>query len=878
MPENEAGHSHGNAAGIETTIRSFAEQLGQMPRDDGPATRAKRTLDNVASHDFAFYEFLIPTEEGYRPTYGDLSDKGLAYLDQLESQGVPPDQLEQLASFLEQLESLIEGAVYATVGPPDSDVWIRQLIDSLYDDNSRIIVELYAIYRGAGASGRDFLRDLYRDLSVELADKIRASTTFTWLEWHDNALGPFHYLPGVDLAGSHPLIHWKDRIWFATDLPQAYPFELFPRYSANVGLRLVYRQEWKPLKVQPGEIVRTIPLGPGQKERVTTKVLRRRKQSSTMETATEAETTTESTDTTKDSSEVVAEATDTFNWKVDAEFHAGVPIVGGSVNTSFGGSEEDKSKETTSSLSEAMRKAASKLRRETKVVVSTESEESFEQEYFSEITNPNNELPITYEYHKLQQQYEVFTYLAEVQSVVFVAEDVPSPVEIDEEWVRKYDWILAKVLKDESYRQTLNDLIQDTDENDPLTGNDPFRSMLDKALQQFATFNPNTGGLGGLTVPDIYAEPQRIYQERLRENAARQRANELRFVKRQRLLQHIRDNILYYCRAIWAHEDPDQRIQRYKKEDRRVPIAWRGPSTLAPLGARGFSALEFVPTGQDAPLWELIDPTGPIDYGGNYAVFGLRPLPESIQIDRDPRELASDSITVSLDTVHAMMRAPYVDPTEGDTLLDPALRAFRERAGEQRMLSDEQVEDLLTYLPRLESQLLETDSNGSVIVDAQGRPRVRRSNGLLQNPVSSRDWAEYLYRKNGTRRFLVDSNNLYLSIRIGQGAILETFKRAHRYIDVLKAYEELGAMGLKNERRGAHMGEGNAYDPDIEKILIMSDGANSMLAGLAALDEALRDHSGPTPEPGATPTVSHDGTEGSASGSSPRDDAGNNPA
>src|SRR5687767_14677782 len=133
MSEN-ADYSRGTTASRESIIGAFEEQLGEVPQDDGSVTRSRRTLDNTASHDFAFYEYLLPTEEGYRQAYGELSDKGLAYLDQLESQGISLNQLESLASFLEQLESVIASAVYATVGPPDSNLWIQRLVDLLYDD------------------------------------------------------------------------------------------------------------------------------------------------------------------------------------------------------------------------------------------------------------------------------------------------------------------------------------------------------------------------------------------------------------------------------------------------------------------------------------------------------------------------------------------------------------------------------------------------------------------------------------------------------------------------------------------------------------------------------------------------------------------------
>ena len=47
------------------------------------------------------------------------------------------------------------------------------------------------------------------------------------------------------------------------------------------------------------------------------------------------------------------------------------------------------------------------------------------------------------------------TYLSEVNTVVFVAERMPTPEEITGAWIRRYDWILARALLDESLHQDL---------------------------------------------------------------------------------------------------------------------------------------------------------------------------------------------------------------------------------------------------------------------------------------------------------------------------------------------------------------------------------------------------------------------------------------
>jgi hypothetical protein len=649
---------------------------------------------------------------------------------------------------------------------------------------------------------------------------------------------------------------WREENTMAADCPPDYPpFEVFPSGSVNLGLRLVYRQDWRLLGTQPGEIVRTIPLGPGQTERVTTKIIRRHKRTTSLETTTSVETQTETSESTKDSSEIVNEAMKAWDLSHSHEANVSWGVLSAKGSTSIGYKDEDRSKETSSSLSEAMRKTAEKIRRDTKVTISTESEQTVETEQFSEIKNPNNEIAITYEYHKLQHQYEVFTRLAEMQMVVFVAEDLPTAEQLCdatymERLLRENDWILAKVLKDESYRETLNELsqhvseAQDSDLDGKSDDMQVFASMHATAKDKFAKFEVGEGSQGGLSIPDIYAEPQRIYQQELRAREERRRAHAVWRQKLERLFTHIRQNLLYYFQAIWAHEPPDQRLLRYKKEGRRVPIEWRGPIALIQEGGATSppSLAGFPPTGREAELWEIIDPTGPIGYIGNYAVFGLKPLADHWEISQgslldrrnDDRVIAGvqqqGELVIGINEVLGELAKPYTDGN--GSLKDPAWDLFqreakKEKPGRLRQPTDEEVYNFISYLPRLADQLL--DDNGDVI---------RGANGELQRPISYDEWGEYLYRKNNTRRFLVDSNNVYLNIRASGGAALEPFKRAHRYLDVLRAAEELRGERLKNIRRANLVGVQLAFDPDIEKVVIIGNRSDN--AGvLAATTEAL---------------------------------------
>lgn len=681
--------------------------------------------------------------------------------------------------------------------------------------------------------------------------------------------------PNSYSAWSDRAQRWRDENRNDLGCPQNYPpFEVFPSGSVNLGLRLVYRQDWRLLCTQPGEIVRTIPLGPGQTERVTTKIVRRYKRTTSLETTTSVETQTETSESTKDSSEIVNEAMKAWDLSHSHEANVNWGFVSAKGSTSIGFKDEDRSKETSSSLSEAMRKTAEKIRRDTKVTVSTESEQTVETEQFSEIKNPNNEIAITFEYHKLQHQYEVFTHLAEMQMVVFVAEDLPTAGQLCnatymERLLRENDWILAKVLKDESYRETLNELSQHVNETedsgaqsdtegkaDDMQDMQVFADMQETAKDKFAKFEVGEGGQGGLSIPDIYAEPQRIYQQELRAREERRRANAVWRQKLERLLSHIRQNLLYYFQAIWAYEPPDQRLLRYKKEGRRVPIEWRG--TIALIQKAGtplpISLSNFTPTDREAELWEIIDPTGPIGYIGNYAVFALKPLADHWEISQvsllgrrnDDRVIADveqqGELVIGVNEVLGVLANPYTDPIT-DSLKDPAWDLFQREAkktssGRLRQLTDEEVFDLISYLPRLADQLL--DENGDVI---------RGANDELKRPISQDEWGEYLYRKNNTRRFLVDSNNVYLNIRASGGAALEPFKRAHRYLDVLRAAEELRAERLKNIRRANLVASERGFDPDIEKVVIVGNESGNV-GRAAAMTEALGERAQPAGEEG----------------------------
>ena len=97
---------------------------------------------------------------------------------------------------------------------------------------------------------------------------------------------------------------------------------------------------------------------------------------------------------------------------------------------------------------------------------------------------------------------------------------------------------------------------------------------------------------------------------------------------------------------------------------------------------------------------------------------------------------------------------------------------------------------------------------------------------------------QYLYLKGATRQFLVDTNNLYLSLDTDEGAALEPFKRAHRYLDVLKVAREIETTDLQNQRRAAQINLPGQYDPDVEKVIVVGGNGPAPAPPAAAAREA----------------------------------------
>ncbi|MGJ8624077.1 MAG: hypothetical protein ACSHW1_15055 [Yoonia sp.] len=230
--------------------------------------------------------------------------------------------------------------------------------------------------------------------------------------------------------------------------------------SVNFGLMVTYRQFWTPTAYQVGELIKSIPLAPKEVRKYTRKTVRKRRRSRKELENNLDSLKSETNSTTRAEAEIVQDAMDktNFNASANGSFTVGVWSGGGSSGLSQDSSA--KSAETKKRMHEAVVKSAREYRNETKVEL--ETEESFEDEFTEsgEITNFNEELTVTFLFYELQRRYRVEERMHRLQSVVLVAQEMPQPGDIDEDWIVSHRWILNRVLLDDAFATPLTYLAE----------------------------------------------------------------------------------------------------------------------------------------------------------------------------------------------------------------------------------------------------------------------------------------------------------------------------------------------------------------------------------------------------------------------------------
>lgn len=242
-------------------------------------------------------------------------------------------------------------------------------------------------------------------------------------------------------------------------LSTPYSFRYYKEGSVNYALLLNYRQEWTPANYQVGRLVSTLPLAPGQsiELKLTQKTKLTRAEKEVRKALTEAS--YERSSSTRSELDVLAKLSTTSNFQMSAQgtFSFGV----GSIQSAsqFSHNQQAESSRQHKQIAEATRKASEKVRQEREVSIERKDESEVSSETTQKISNPNNEVTVTYLMYELERRYRVSQRLHEVTPVIMVALDMPSPHELTEGWILEHAWILRRVLLDDALEEAI-DLIE----------------------------------------------------------------------------------------------------------------------------------------------------------------------------------------------------------------------------------------------------------------------------------------------------------------------------------------------------------------------------------------------------------------------------------
>ncbi|MGH2397549.1 MAG: hypothetical protein ACRDFW_11305, partial [bacterium] len=237
----------------------------------------------------------------------------------------------------------------------------------------------------------------------------------------------------------------------------------------------------------------------------------------------------EASQTSRAEQEIIRKATTTTNFSLTSQGSYDVGISEGTVTSNFSRNASKSSDDIKKAFHESVVKSAQEYKHEHTMEVNTEEAEEVEVVESGEITNPNDEIAVTFLFYELQRRYRVTERIHRLTPVILVAQEVPRPDEIDEEWLLSHDWILRRVLLDDSFLPALNYLSQNivgeqvaldeireniaqqrriveelrqqlTAVRDRLSSQ---RAILERALFQRAGAVRKDGGGGGFSIPVI---------------------------------------------------------------------------------------------------------------------------------------------------------------------------------------------------------------------------------------------------------------------------------------------------------------------------------------------------------------------------------------
>ena len=893
---------------------------GSRPGHDEIAESVKQSITAGPADTAAYYDFhhvTIAWEDVWTSVYDEASvrDVGKLYDELVETVGpdvaaeIENTEYRELTDFVEELQQTLSDAhgLPGRSAPAHLKGWIEGLEEAwayLPEEDQAYLQFLHAVYTEPGRlkyrEFPDWMQDTIpstKDLNEDYGDangskdvlganfgkvKERAAWALDTAQGiiadvdpeatpEDQTLPPVLGRLGRMLQGIH------DRLY-----REPYEFDVFAPGSYNFGIVHTYQQKWTPLNYQVGDLVSTMPLAPGEKKTYSVKrVVKDTLDTKSSRTSSQTNSSGRSS-LARSQADIVAKASydAATSSTVGGKFGVNIGMLKGNVSGSgtVSANAAQQSSTTKQNIREATLNAAQEFKDERSLEVNASGETSEETTITSEISNLNNEITVTYLFYELQRRFEVSSRLDKLTPTVMIAFDVPSPSEIDEDWLLTHDWIIRKALLDPKLGVALDYIrggltgdelsveifkaqweVQTavvTDLKDNREVHVRYRNLARQALQSSAELVADkfglddavgvaTGGaimgaggllgplglmattlIGGkqvqdsvtsdLTKDEIAAaqESARLGMEWANEDlqAAQQsyesaihalekatqdyvdavrRRQEMR-TRIDQLRIHVKENILYYMQAIWAHEPADQRYFRLYDKDiiwptaSGLPYARRSPLDTGPGGLAmseavenklgPFDSLELKLPGPNPrdydtrPLYEIADLDRLLGFKGNYAIFPLR------EGNAVTNYMAGQFLDDYFGVKDPDEAGQY--PTQEEAL--ETARCLWKRAGEDEGKRARVIEWLTDVL---ENQIFVSDE------------------------------------------IVVPSGELFIEALPGSHPLLEDFKLRHRAVDMETATNQLRLNQIELLRRAMRLKEEDVSDPDVDRVIRVEGGS-----------------------------------------------------
>jgi hypothetical protein len=632
-------------------------------------------------------------------------------------------------------------------------------------------------------------------------------------------------------------------------LATKYAFHVFAENSINFGIMVTYRQTWQPLKYQVGDLVSTIPLAPKEMRRYTTRVVtkktRNRKE---LEDSLRTQR-TESSDTKRVDAEIVEKAQNKTTFNVMAH-----EAIGGDEGykvdstQTFGNDAASESSKTKKEFREHVMKSAQEYKEQHRTEIDTSESTESEGTTFHEIQNPNDELTVTYLFYELQRQYEISEQIHKLTPVILVANAVPRPDEITDAWLMEHDWILRRVILDDSFRPALEYLDQSfvgAELNIRILENNAVaqQQVVAKLNQQIQTqmtilsadekavvdaiaqaagatkekgvldtvkriFDP-IGITGQTSSANVDAAQTTVdYAKETLDNAIKEKARLLSELNvATSALQMAVDKLSNAVKEHYNHVTQIDRLRVHVKDN--ILYYMQAIWSHEPPDQRFFRIYQIpVPDVQantaGVPV-NIYNASGVV-LPGTGRLRATIPMPA---VSSKPKRLVE---VADLDSLLGFKGNYMIFPLKKNNYITMfMMQDYLELADEITARDPDPYGDYsVDDLQRLATCLKKKDET----LYEENKRKIKQA--IIDRLTSSRKDKELV---------VVPTSSLYIEALVGTHPLLEDFKLIHRALDVKKVQAEVRHAELENIRLAARALRGKDDDPDIDKKIVIEGGA-----------------------------------------------------